>query len=89
MTERSDWVPPWQDMATLCANICVSERTVDAWVAQSILPPPRKRGGKLMWKWAEVDEWLTNGQPGRSPDAKADEIRNATRRAAAETRTGH
>lgn len=88
MTDRLPYPPPWQDLATLCANICIAERTVDAWVAQGILPPPRKRGHKLMWKWSEVDAYLTNGQPGASPDAKADEIRNATRRAA-ESRAGH
>jgi len=88
MSARLPYPPPWQDMSTLCANICVTERTVEAWVTQGIIPPPRKRGGKLMWKWAEVDEYLTNGQPGRSPDAKADEIRDATRRAA-ENRAGH
>lgn len=81
--------PPWQDKTTLCANICASERTVDAWVMEGILPPPRKRGGKLMWKWSEVDDYLTNGKPGQSPDAKADEIRNATRRAATENRPSH
>ena len=88
MNARLTYPPPWQDLATLCANICVSERTVDAWVADGILPPPRKRGGKLMWKWSEVDDRLTNGKPGASPDAKAEEIRNGTRRAL-ETVAGH
>lgn len=83
------FIPPWQDKPTLCANISATDRTVDAWVDQGILPPPRKRGGKLMWKWSEVDAYLTNGKPGASPDAKADEIRNATRRAATESRAGH
>lgn len=78
--------PLWMDMATLCTNICASERTVDAWVAQGFLPPPRKVGGKLMWKWSEVDDYLSNGGANRSPDAKADEIRNGTRRAAGTAR---
>lgn len=81
--------PPWQDMATLCAHICVSTTTVDTWVAQGILPPPRKRGGKLMWKWVEVDEYLTNGKDAGSPDADAERVRNGTRREAAESRAGH
>lgn len=50
--------PPWMDSPTLAAHICVSAATVDNWVRQGILPPPRKRGGKLMWKWAEVDRYL-------------------------------
>lgn len=78
--------PPWQDMATLCAHICASPNTVDRWVTDGLLPPPRKRGGKLMWKWSEVDEYMSRGKGG--PDAEADRIRDATRRAA-ETRAGH
>jgi predicted site-specific integrase-resolvase len=83
------FIPPWQDMATLCRHICVSATTVDTWVAQGILPPPRKRGGKLMWKWSEVDEKLTLGDAGASPETAAERIRNGTRRAASESRTGH
>jgi len=67
------------DKATLCAHICLGETTVDVWVSQGILPPPRKRGHKLMWKWAEVDEKLTVGKVGTAADAKAEEIRNGTR----------
>lgn len=74
-------VPTWVDMARLCAEICCVPNTVDAWVVKGILPPPRMRGGKSMWKWAEVDEWLTNGKPS-SLDAEAERIRDGTRRAA-------
>ena len=65
--------PPWQDISTLCAHICVSAPTVDAWMKQGILPPPRLRGGKRLWKWAEVEAWLDSGRDGvamsGSPDA--------------------
>ena len=53
--------PPWMDTVTLAEHICVSTNTIDNWVVQGVLPPPRKRGGKLMWRWAEVDERLANG----------------------------
>lgn len=79
-------IPPWQDTVTLAKNISVSPSTVDNWVSQGILPPPRNRGGKRLWKWEEVDDWLTNGPSGL--DAEAERIRNATRQAA-ESRTGH
>ena len=82
-------IPPWQDMNTLCRNICVSTTTVENWVAQGILPPSRKRGRKLMWKWSEVDEYLTNGGPSATLDAEASEVFNAARRAATETRPHH
>lgn len=76
------FIPPWQDMATLCRNTCLSPTTVDNWVARGILPPPRKRGGKLMWKWVEVDKLLTDGRPGVAVDPEAEAIRENTRREA-------
>lgn len=76
--------PPWQDKATLCLHICKCERTVDAWVKAGILPPPRMRGGSLMWEWKEVDAYLRQG--GAKPQASAvneqEEIRAATEREA-------
>jgi len=77
------FIPPWQDKATLCACICASETTIDNWVRMGLLPAPRKRGGKLMWKWAEVDRYLENGGSSEqsSPDALAEKIRHATRAA--------
>ena len=51
----SHYIPPWQDISTLCANVCASERTIDAWVRQGLLPPPRMVGGKRLWKWADVE----------------------------------
>ena len=70
-------IPPWQDMTTLCKHISCSPTTVDNWVAQGILPPPRKRGDELMWKWSEVDDYLTHGG---NQAADIDRIREATRR---------
>lgn len=82
----TDFIPPWMDMPTLCKHICASSTTVDNWVAQGILPPPRKRGGKLLWKWSEVDERLTNGKPVEQTDIER--VRDGTRRAAQAT-AGH
>lgn len=85
-----NYPPPWMDRITLAEHISCSDRTVDNWVAQRILPPPRQRGGKPMWKWSEVDEWLTLGGPDERPAGdKAREIRDATRRAAQERLTSH
>lgn len=69
--------PPWQDTVTLAAHLSVSTRTIDNWVAQGILPPPRSRGGKRLWKWSEVDERLSMRDG--SPETLADRIRNGTR----------
>ena len=70
-------IPPWQDMTTLCKHISCAPGTVENWVAEGILPPPRKRGRELMWKWSEVDDYLTHGGP---EAADIDRIREATRR---------
>jgi predicted DNA-binding transcriptional regulator AlpA len=80
------FIPPWMDMATLCRHISGSPTMVEAWVAKGFLPPPRKRGAKLMWKWSEVDEWLTLGKPAGSTETDEERIRNGTRREAAAAR---
>lgn len=88
MSGNLPYPPPWMDGATLARHICVSSTTIDNWVAQGILPPPRKRGGKLMWKWQEVDERLTLGTEGQ-PETLAERIRNGTRAEAAQTNPRH
>ncbi|MEO6382013.1 MAG: hypothetical protein ABIO35_08445 [Nitrobacter sp.] len=88
MTDRPlNYPPPWQDSVTLSKHLCVSANTVDNWVAQGIIPAPRKRGGKLMWKWSEVDQKLTVGAADEPSDL-AERVRNGTRRQA-ENRFGH
>lgn len=81
--------PPWMDAATLAAHLSCSVSTVENWAAQGIIPPPRKRGGKNMWKWSEVDERLSMGRVGEGPDPEAERLRNASRAAAAEARPRH
>lgn len=81
-TSKLAYPPPWQDVSTLCAHLCISEGTVDNWVRQGILPPARLRGGKRMWKWSEVDAMLDHG-PNETTDADAERIRNATKAALA------
>ena len=75
-------IPPWQDITALCKHISCSSHTVDQWVAQGILPAPRRYGGKLMWKWSEVDDYLTHGG---AEAADIDRIREATRRIVEQT----
>ncbi len=75
--------PPWMDKEVLGFCTCLGSTTIDTHVATGVLPPPRKRGGKLMWKWSEVDEWLTVGKPSGNPPDPAERIRNGTREAAA------
>ena len=76
--------PAWVDMATLCDEICVHPNTVDNWVRKGILPPPVKRGAKLMWRWSEIDRFLAHGPGDADAAAVLQRIedaayRNATR----------
>jgi hypothetical protein len=80
--DQDGLIPPWQNMTTLCKHISCSPNMVDSWVEQGILPPPRKRGDELMWKWSEVDDYLTHGG---HQAAEIDRIREATRRIVEET----
>lgn len=75
-----DFIPPWQDMPTLCRHICVSPNTVDTWVKEGLLPPPRRIKGKQMWRWLEVEAYLLRGG---SLDPDAERIRHDTRKAEA------
>ena len=86
MPNRDGLIPPWQDMATLCRHISCSASTVESWVTEGILPAPRKRGGESMWKWSEVDDYLTHGG---HQAADIDRIREATRRIVEGTSTAN
>jgi predicted DNA-binding transcriptional regulator AlpA len=77
--------PPWMDLATLARHLCQSPNTIEKWSKDGTIPPPRRPGRKLMWKWSEVDDWLTAGKD--SIDPQAERIRNATHAAASEPRS--
>jgi hypothetical protein len=79
---RLSYPPPWMDAPTLAAHLSICVDTVESWSARGILPPARKRGGKNMWKWSEVDHMLTMGRVGADPDPEAERLRNASRSAA-------
>jgi predicted DNA-binding transcriptional regulator AlpA len=72
---RRDQPPPWCDTVTLAWHLCISAHTVHNWVEQRLLPAPRKRGGKLLWAWDEVDDWLRRGP--QNADLDAVRIRDA------------
>jgi predicted site-specific integrase-resolvase len=78
-----NYPPPFMDKQTLAEHLCVSPRTVDAWVKQGVLPPPIPMGGSLRWRWKDVEKRLAEQE--RQPEDKALSIREATRAAASET----
>lgn len=77
LEREKDKVPAWVDKARLCFEICLSEGGVDLWVRQQILPPGRMRGGKLMWKWSEVDACLDRGAA--QEQSVEDQVKQRTR----------
>ena len=81
-------VPAYVDITRLCRELCICERTADAWVKRGILPAPIDRGGKRLWKWAKVERHLDGDQTtvASSADSEVERVRHATRQAVAQTR---
>lgn len=73
-------MPTYVDKARLCFELTISDTTADEWVKKKIIPPPIKRGGKLMWKWEKVEQWIDGDNVSVAPD-DVDRVRDATRRA--------
>ena len=88
MTRRTkaatDFVPAYPDTAALCAHLCISDTQLDALIRRGELPPPKRMlGGKRIWKWTEVVQYIEGsaGLVPSSPANEAERIRNATREA--------
>jgi hypothetical protein len=69
--------PTWVDKARLCFEIGQSDRGVDLWVQHRVIPPGRLRGGKLIWRLSEVNEWLARGE--LQEQSIEDQVRQRTR----------
>jgi predicted DNA-binding transcriptional regulator AlpA len=51
--------PPFQELRTLAAHICISESTIERKVREGTFPAPRKnKCGKNLWVRDEVVAWL-------------------------------
>lgn len=76
-------IPPWLDTMKLAEHISVHPNTIDEWVRKGLLPPPRPRGGKRLWKWAEVEAYLEgeSGPMAASAGDLGEAIYHGTRRA--------
>jgi excisionase family DNA binding protein len=58
MARTLSYPPPYQDIATLSAHTTLAVRTIEIWVREGKLPAPKVRGGKRLWKWKEVEQYL-------------------------------
>jgi len=67
--------PPYPPLKTIARNLCCCERTVENLVAEGKLPPPKRLGGKRLWKWEEVCQYIDNPSEDIS-----ERIRNAASR---------
>jgi predicted DNA-binding transcriptional regulator AlpA len=53
------FIPPFQDLPTLAAHTCLGEATIERMVKDGRFPQPRrKKAGKNLWVWREVEQFL-------------------------------
>lgn len=79
---RLPYPPPFMDLPTLAEHICAGESTIEHWVKQGFLPPPKKVGGKRLWRWKDVERSLSVADDGvKLADEQAERITEATRAA--------
>jgi predicted DNA-binding transcriptional regulator AlpA len=78
-----NYPPPFQDLRTLSEHICSSKSTIENWVRLGLFPPPKKVGGKNLWRWKDVEKHLANENnlSQSSEDDERQRIINATRKA--------
>lgn len=51
--------PPYQDIKTLCAHLCIEESMVKVLTARGLLPPPvMLAGSELRWEWSDIKKRL-------------------------------
>jgi predicted DNA-binding transcriptional regulator AlpA len=53
------------DAKRLATLLCCSVRSIRTWDAAGKLPPPLRLGGRVVWRVAEVRDWLEAGAPDR------------------------
>lgn len=80
MSRQFSYPPPIMDKATLAWHLSIHPDTVDARIEAGLLPPGTMWGGKLMWKWADVEAQVS-ARLGPSNDLAA-KVRHATRKIA-------
>jgi hypothetical protein len=54
-------VPAYVCKQTACRQLEMSDDTFDKYVREGVLPPPKRRGGLVRWKWCEIVSALDGG----------------------------
>lgn len=73
--------PPFMDLATLAAHLCMGESTIEDHVRRGIFPPPIKQGTKNLWSWKAVQKHLEprGKEAPLSPGQQLEDITNAVK----------
>ena len=78
-----EFTPLYLDMAGMVRNLHASERSIETYVKQGLLPAPKRLGGKRIWLTTDVIAAIDgNSETGLSNDPLAERIRDATKAAA-------
>jgi predicted DNA-binding transcriptional regulator AlpA len=56
--ERLPYPPPFQDLRTLVLHVSLSKRTIEEMVRLGQFPQPRRKFGKRLWVWKEVEQFF-------------------------------
>jgi predicted DNA-binding transcriptional regulator AlpA len=83
MNRPLPYPPPFQDLPTLSAHVCMAESTIENAVKMGTFPKPKLQGGKRLWRWKDVERHLAaeaDDAP-TAPSEHAQRITNATRKA--------
>ena len=56
--EQLPYPPPFQDLRTLVLHVSLSKRTIEEMVRLGQFPQPRRKFGKHIWVWKEVEQFL-------------------------------
>lgn len=54
-------VPEYVCKRTACKQLDMSDDTFDKYVREGVLPPPKRRGALVRWKWSEIVAALDGG----------------------------
>lgn len=63
---RRKLTPLIVDARRLAKLLCAGIRTVRTWDAAGKLPAPIRIGGRVVWRVAEIRDWLAAGAPDRT-----------------------
>lgn len=82
--ERPGFIPPYMDLATLSAHICMGESTIEDHVRRGLFPKHTKmQGGKKLWSWKVVTRHL-EGKGIDAPLSPSQELEGITNAVKAE-----